>query len=313
MGLLKKPSELTKASALNVLIYGNPGAGKSTIALSAPNPVLLDFDGGAHRINAAHQVVTLPVSSWEEVQQVIKDGELNEFSTIVIDTAGKMLDCMASYIMRTDPKMKMRDGSLSLKGYGSRKTLFSNFISEMRSLGKNLVFVAHEKEDKDGEVRFIRPEVGSATNLGDLIKDLDLVGYMRMNGYQREICWTGTNQFYGKNACNLPAVQPVASILDKNGIPTADNTFLSGVFDSYNAYLKKQGELRAKFDNLMARANAAIDKIDSLDAANTLWKQFQSVTPVFNSKVLTKLNLDAKCSALGYTFNSVKNEYEQAA
>lgn len=313
MGLLKKPSELTNVSALNVLIYGNPGAGKSTVALSAPNPVLLDFDGGAHRINAAHQVITLPVNSWEEVMQVVNDGELNEFSTIVVDTAGKMLDCMASYIVRTDPKMGMRDGSLSLKGYGARKTLFVKFLAQIRAMKKNLVFVAHEKEDKDGDNRYIRPEVGSSSNQGDLIKELDLVGYMRMNGYQREVCWTGTNQFYGKNACNLPPVQAVPTIIDKNGMPTSDNNFLTGVFNSYSNYLKTQSELRMKFDTLMARVNSAIDKIDSLDAANKLWEQFQSVTPVFNSKILSKIALDNKCNSLGFTFNSVKNVYEQAA
>jgi len=311
MGLLKKPSELTSVSSFKVLVYGQPGTGKSTVALSAPNPVLLDFDGGAHRINAAHQVDTLQVNSWDDVLTVLRDGELNAYDSIVIDTAGKMLDYMSAYIVRTDPKMGMRDGSLSLKGYGSRKTMFVKFLSQVQSMGKNLIFVAHEKEDKDGDKRFIRPEIGGSSS-ADLIKELDLVGYMRKNGYQREICWTGTDQFYGKNACNLQPIMVVPTIIDNNGIPNGENNCLSSVFDSYTNYLKVQSDIRAKYDALMTRCNAAIDKIDSLEAANTLWEQFQKVSPIFNSKIAMKMALDNKCSAMGFKFNPTSNVYGAA-
>lgn len=311
--LIKKPSELVSANVLKVLVYGQPGIGKSTIALSAPNPVLLDFDGGVNRINGAHQVPTLQVNSWDEVVEVMKSNELASFSTIVIDTAGKMLDFIASYVMRNEPKYRMRDGSLSLKGFGARKTVFVNFLAECMMMKKNLVFVAHEKEDKDGDRRFIRPEIGSASNQGDLIKELDLVGYMRANGYQREICWTGTDQFYGKNSCHLPNVMPVPAILDQYGNPTADNNILTSVFGAYNNYLAGQRDLRAKFDNLMARTNAAIEKIDSIEAANEFWGKLQGVTPIWNSKCCAKQALDKKCSALGLKFNEMTNTYESVA
>lgn len=313
MGLIKKPSELVSTNVLKVLIYGQPGIGKSTIALSAPNPVLLDFDGGVNRVNGAHQCPTLQVNSWDEVIEVMKGGELAQFSSIIIDTAGKMLDFIASFVMRNEPKYKMRDGSLSLKGFGARKTVFVNFLSECMIIKKNLVFVAHEKEDKDGDRRFIRPEIGSASNQGDLIKELDLVGYMRANGYQREICWTGTDQFYGKNSCNLAPVMPVPAILDQYGNPIADNNCLTNVFAAYNGYLNSQRELRTKFDNLMARTNAAIEKIDSLDAANDFWSKLQSVQPIWNSKVSSKMALDAKCFSLGLKFNEMTNAYESVA
>ena len=50
MGLIKKPNELTVKNALSALIYGQPGMGKTTLALSSPQPLLLDFDGGVHRV-----------------------------------------------------------------------------------------------------------------------------------------------------------------------------------------------------------------------------------------------------------------------
>ena len=58
MGLIKKPNELVVKTNLSALIYGQPGMGKTTLALSAPHPLLLDFDGGIHRVNAALRVDT---------------------------------------------------------------------------------------------------------------------------------------------------------------------------------------------------------------------------------------------------------------
>ena len=65
MSLFKKPSELAINSTIKVLVYGAPGMGKSTLGLSAPSPVLLDFDGGVQRVNGAFQVPTLQVEKWE--------------------------------------------------------------------------------------------------------------------------------------------------------------------------------------------------------------------------------------------------------
>lgn len=163
MSLFKKPSELEFVSTIKMLVYGQPGIGKSTMALSAPNPVLFDFDGGVQRVNVAFQCPTLQVKNWEEALQALeelKGGDV-EYQTIVIDMAGKMLDFMSDYIMRNDSKMHMRDGSLSLKSYGDRKIMFQNFLREVAMMGKNIVFVAHEREEKDGETKIVRPEMAA--------------------------------------------------------------------------------------------------------------------------------------------------------
>ena len=118
MSLFKQPNELDINSTIKMLIYGQPGIGKTTLALSSPDPVLFDFDGGISRVNKAHQFPTLQVKSWDEALAAIEELEKGEThcKTIVIDTAGKMLDFMSDFIMRNDSKLKQRDGSLSLKG-----------------------------------------------------------------------------------------------------------------------------------------------------------------------------------------------------
>ena len=50
MGLIKKSTELTFPSTVKMMIYGQAGMGKTTVALSAPKPLLLDFDNGVKRV-----------------------------------------------------------------------------------------------------------------------------------------------------------------------------------------------------------------------------------------------------------------------
>ena len=66
MTLIRKASELSIPNTIKMMIYGQSGMGKTTLALSAPRPLLLDFDGGVKRVNIAHvkDVGTVQVSSW---------------------------------------------------------------------------------------------------------------------------------------------------------------------------------------------------------------------------------------------------------
>ena len=54
MSLIRKSTELNIPTNVKMMIYGQAGMGKSTVALSAPKPLLLDFDNGVKRMNMAH-------------------------------------------------------------------------------------------------------------------------------------------------------------------------------------------------------------------------------------------------------------------
>lgn len=311
MGLLKKPNELTVKSTLAALLYGQPGMGKTTLALSAPNPVLLDFDGGVHRINAAHRVPTLQVSSWDEVTQVIASGEINEFATIVIDTAGKMLSFMDKAIMASNPKMKKNDGTLSLQGYGVRKNMFINFINQVMLMGKSVIFVAHEREEKNGDDKQIRPEIGGSS-AGDLIKELDLVGYMESIGKEKTISFDPCEKFYGKNTCNLPSRLKIPVIINEQGVVTGQNDFMSNIIKTYKDYQSQQSEMSAKYDALMVDIRDAVEQVTDVDTANEVKDLVGKLDHIFDSKIKAGMMLNAKCAALGLKFNKLSKVYEAA-
>lgn len=314
MSLFKKPSELEFVTTIKMLVYGQPGIGKSTMALSAPNPVLFDFDGGVQRVNVAFQCPTLQVKSWEEALQALEElkGDGVPCSTIVIDTAGKMLDFMSDYIMRNDSKMRMRDGSLSLKGYGARKVMFQNFLRDVAMMGKNIVFVAHEREDKDGETKIVRPEIGGSS-AGDLMKELDLVGYVQAVGSDRTVYWTPQEKFYAKNTCNLPAWQKIPVIVDANGNVTQQNDTLKKVFGYYEANVKKIEETRKRYNQLLEEITYAIECITDTQSANEFAKNIAEAEIIWDSKVRARELFKAKVEELKLKYNAKTKSYEPAA
>ena len=312
--LFRSPSELQVSHTIKALIYGDPGSGKTTLALSSPTPLLLDFDGGVQRVNGAFQCPTLQVESWEQVNQALAEIESGSVpcKTIVIDTAGKMLDYMGASIIKENVKYRKNDGSLTLQGYGVRKSMFINFLKRVGVMGKHVVFVAHMREEKDGDTRLIRPEIGGSS-AGDLIKELDLVGYMSKVGVDRVVYWSGDERFYAKNTCNLPPAHKVQTIIDEKGMVTGENNFLTLVFAQYERDLQNTASIRQKYDKLLDSFGKGIAAVKDADTANEVLGKIEGyASHVWDSKVRTEKMLAAKAAELKLKFDPINNKYEVA-
>lgn len=53
--MIKKAFETTEKKTYAALIYGQTGVGKSTLACSADNSVVIDFDNGLDRVPILHR------------------------------------------------------------------------------------------------------------------------------------------------------------------------------------------------------------------------------------------------------------------
>jgi phage nucleotide-binding protein len=312
MAMIKKPSELSVKATLSVLIYGQPGIGKTTLGVSAPDAVLFDYDGGVQRINGAHQVPTLQPTSWEDTNLALKEiqEEMPEVKTIVIDTVGKMLDFMSAYIIKNDPKMAMRDGSLSLKGYGVRKTMFVNFIKQLAVMGKNVVFIAHEREERRGEETFKRPEIGGSS-ANDLIKELDLVGYMYAIGKERVITFDPAEYYYAKNTCNLPAAIKLPVVVKEDGTALGNVAFTNIVKSYKDAQAKKQ-ETTGRYEMLLDLITSTVEEATDCASLNEAMKTVFGYEHIYDSLLRAQKAVAKKGNELKLVYNKSKKQYEPA-
>lgn len=304
MTLIKKPSELTTPTTIKILIYGQPGIGKTTLGLSTPSPLLLDFDGGVHRVNPMHQTDTVQIASWQNCLDVLKE-DLTQYRTLVIDTAGKMLDYMSLYLIQKNGKLGKSNGALTLQGYGERKAEFIAFLKTVSLMGKHLVFVAHEKEDKDGDQKIVRPEIGGSS-AGDLIKELDLVGYMEAIGKKKTISFDPCEKYYAKNTCQLQ------SLIDIPVLSDSSNNFLTGIIQQYNESIENRKLIANDYTAIMEVIRGAADEIKDGKTLNKYLDHVNGLQHVWDSKLQAGMIARDKAKELGLTFNKTKKTYEPA-
>lgn len=331
MSFIKQPSEIQEKKNLVMLVYGSPGDGKTTLAISAPKPVLLDMDGGVGRTLAAHRCPVVqglngkplpwaadPANRVNGEDEPSVLGALAEiralpFETIVVDTVGKLLDAMSDTIMRTNPAMRQRDGSLSLKGYGARKRMFKDFVSQCLAMGKNVVFIAHAQESKVGDDIKVSPIIGGSSET-DLMTEIDLAGYLTNIGGKRLLFWGNdgsglAKQFTAKNTCFLPNVMEVPVVADTYGNILAPNNFLCTVIDHYNENQEKKEELNARYANLIEEGRKTIALAENAKQLNKTKDVLSEVEVIYDSKLILGRALNERARELGCKYDKEKNAY----
>ena len=308
---ISRPSEIKPKSTISILIYGQPSIGKTTLGCSAANAVLFDFDGGVNRIHPAHMIDTVQVESWEQVQEAMNELASPEYAnirTIVIDTFGKMLNCMEAYIMAKFPKFRMGNGGLAVKGYGERKIMFKRFLSELEARRYNVIFIAHDKEDNDGDRTKIRPLV-SGTAGAELLQELDLVGYMFANNNRRRLAFNLNDNYLTKNSAHLPDVD-VPEVVSADGSSTAANTFIEDVvFAKVREDRQKAADLRNEYNKVMTDSLAAIQAANTCDELNALLDSFKKAPVMHDSSLRQGQALNARARQIGAKYNKAQGKY----
>lgn len=310
MSLIKKSNELVLPSTVKMMIYGQAGMGKTTVALSAPKPLLLDFDNGVKRVNMAHLdgVDIVQVSSWQDVQQVLQE-DLSAYQTIVVDTIGKMMDFIITY--------KCGTRQPQIRDWGGINAEFSWLTRTLSSLNKNVVFVAHRDTRKESDDTVFIPALREKS-YNSIVTELDLLGYLEMkneNGVQkRTITFDPTSRNDGKNTCNLPGLMNVPTILDRNGNPTAKNDFITRlVIAPYLGMIQKKRDESAKYDKVMAEIRENIELITDAQSANDFAGRINAFAHVGSSLDKARFLFSQKVKDLGLVYDKESKTYADKA
>lgn len=312
MSKIRKANELDVQVKIKALIFGQPGIGKTTLSLSANNPLLFDCDGGVNRVNYNHIKDTVQVQSYDDVLDVLNGEDLSAYDTLVFDTGGKLLDMMSTYIIARYPKMGRKNGMLTQDGYGQRKAEFQGLLRIIDSKHKDVIFVAHRQTMMDGDVTRYVPLFGGS-NYDALATDLDLIGYMEADNTRRTITFDPSSRFDAKNTCNLPGMMEIPTIVDKDGNCMGKNDFLEkSVFSLYRKRLVERSVEGEAYKKVMAEITDAICAIAEPEDADAFVESIDSYAHIGNSKTIAREKFSAKMKELGFTRNKETNKYERA-
>ena len=321
--MIVKPEKLTFADKkVRILIAGFPGIGKTTLALSSPDPLYVDVDLSAERIN--REVLNLAKGitqprDYKELRQDLGLGctemelqavrnSLADYKTIVVDTGGKLLAIMGQYGMRIDPKYGRKDGSLSLQGYGWLGKEFQRFLDHIiYQLDKHIVIVFHTVEEKDGDDTKLRIKAeGSSKN--SVWEVMDLGGFVEMRGNQRTIGFSNCERYFAKGTRGIHGVYPIPELT-----PGTPNDFLTKLFEKYNAVSAQEAEKAAEdkvaYDAAMTEGYQLIATVVDADTATAALHGIKAIKHALTSEKELGAAFNKQVKELDLMWDKVLKQY----
>lgn len=190
LGGLKVEPVSERPQAVNMLVYGDPGVGKTVLAGSASqigsmSPVLfIDVEGGTMSLrNKYPGVDVVRVSNWQDMTAIYNDIATKEskYKTIVIDSLTEIQKFSMYNIMRdlvnADPD---RDPDVpGIREWGKNAEQIRRFVRAFRDLPVNTIFTALAAQDKDQKTGAVlnRPYL-SGKLASEIAGFLDIVCFM---------------------------------------------------------------------------------------------------------------------------------------
>lgn len=204
------PAEVS-IPTLKVLIYGEPGVGKTVFSATAPKPLLIDVERGSRSVlNVNNPVDVLEYRSIEQVEAVVqylKNGNstFDKYDTIILDSItelqARLLDQQLRELGDSAPVYKADFGV-----WGVNTQRLRMLVSAFRDIEKNLICTAHVRTEKDEitSLNVIKPFI--TPGLSKTVSGIfDVVGYLRIDSKgQRILRLKPTKTILAKTRLALP-------------------------------------------------------------------------------------------------------------
>ena len=148
------------ANGVKVLVYGQAGAGKTTLIKTLPNPVVISAEGGLLSIADA-DLPYVEVSSMDSLREAydwLANGEGQQFKSVALDSISEIAEVVLNFEKKNtkDPRA----------AYGAMQEQMGDIIRAFRDLpGRHVLFTAklEKTQDEMGRVLYAPSMPGNKT------------------------------------------------------------------------------------------------------------------------------------------------------
>ena len=217
-----------------IIIYGESGLGKTTWAVSANSPIVIQTEDGLGELNAP----CFPLAeSYIEVMSELSElaNEQHDFKTVVIDSLDWLEPLIWQQVCKDNNKQSIEQIGYG-RGYNEALVYWSYFFEELnkcRDKGMTVIMTAHSQitriEDPE-HAPFDMHDLKLHKKAGALCREFaDIIGYASLKkiikteegkGFnadrtraistgERVICFEPSPSYTAKNRYNLPAKLPL--------------------------------------------------------------------------------------------------------
>jgi AAA domain len=162
MSRISRPSDEGVSSYRRILIYGDPGVGKTIFGARSPSPLIIRVDPNGNEALFNHadtrDVPWLEFRSTQQVEGLVSQAKLGNFDwvkTFFVDTFSELhkrdLDAIARAEFEKNPFHPQRTSPYLAIGpdYNQNTEHMRQLASDFMSLNAHLIFSCHVKEETD--------------------------------------------------------------------------------------------------------------------------------------------------------------------
>lgn len=193
LSTIKKPDDRPAI----VTILGDSGLGKTSLACTFPQSIVIRAEDGLSAIPADRRPDAFPIVQkvddvWEQLMALVKED--HEYKTLIVDSVTALERLFIQHVIDSDPK-NPRSINQAMGGYGAGLAAVATMHQRVRKAcgmlnerkGMHVVFIAHadtetiELPDQDPYTRYSL-RLGKRS-VAPYVDDSDVVGFLKLQTF----------------------------------------------------------------------------------------------------------------------------------
>ena len=162
-----------------VVVYGPPGAGKTTFGATFPDALILSAESGLLSVRD-QDIDVWEVGTWEDIEEAfryLKTGN-HSYKSVILDSLTESQKKLNEHIIRKFPaKKRDYEDLMSMSDWGYSIDRLRKMCRAFRDLPMNVVFIALSQEVMMEEELMVKPALSGKTLSDELAGWVDAVIY----------------------------------------------------------------------------------------------------------------------------------------